>query len=1159
MVAPETARSHSSRASATVGGVPLKGVASAMLSAFLALSGGHSFAANLAGSTGSAGTAGTLGTIGTAGSNGTSGSPNGTSGTNGTAATTGTGGASAVAGMTSANNDTVSSGGTVAGGVGGSGRAGGNGANGGSGYNTPPGTGGNGGSGGAGSNGSAGGAGLSGTDFHMVTAGSIFGGAGGVGGNGGNAGLAGSVSYGFYNPGDRVGTGVTGARGGTGGNGGFGGAGGTAVTGTGFFLTNSGLVRGGAGGVGGNGTTGRAGSRGGYGAAQGGTGGDGGSGGIAATGGAGGAGASGSGLTVINNSPGQILGGGGGAGGAGGTAGNGGAGGGVYSGTNGYSGTAGTSRSGGTGGAGGNGIASGTGSSVTNGGSVKGGAGGIGGLAGGGVSGGAGGAGGVGLTGTTLTLSNVVGGMIAGGNGGNGTAGASTNTGGAGGAGAAAVSGSAITLTNAGTLTGSNGGNGGSGRTGGAGGLGGSTLTGSSISLTNTGTITGGNGGNGGSGTLTNGAAGAGGAAINSTGGSTILNAGTIIAGRASQGTGAFGNAISFSGGGNQLVIQSGSVITGNVVSAGGDTLSLGGSVDSSFALALLGASAQYRGFTQYSKQDASTWSLTGTGGTSGDAWTVSGGTLALVNSAALTGNVAIGSGAELNGGSATITGALTNNGLLSIGSSSVPATILNVTGSFTQTAGGIFRISLADATSNYGKLNVTGNVTLSAGTGIDVNVIGSPTLAINERVTDVIKAGGSLSSGAITVTDNSYLFNFKTDTSRDPKAVDLIVVSAATPTTHSVTAATSISGNTPGAGAAGVLDQLIASGTSDPGMQAVITRLGQLQTTQQVSDAVRQTLPFQPGAGAIATNNALHSMNRIIQSRMGSNSGLSSGDEFLGDNVFWAKPFHTKGSQNDRNGVTGFQSKTNGIAVGLDLPVLNNWRVGGVFTYADSNVQNNSSAPAAQSTDVDTFQLGAYASYNVDSTTDINLQFDVGQNKNKGQRNIPFMGVIASSNYDSLAMHVSVGASRFFSVSDTTSITTSLRLDATRVQTNGYTETGAGALNLAVNKQTYKETLLAFDTKATHDLSNGVQIFGNFAVAYDFDNKQAASASAFVGGGSVFVTQGLNQTPWLTRLGLGVMKTDTNGTQYQARYDAEYRTSGYLNQTVSAQVRVPF
>ena len=155
--------------------------------------------------------------------------------------------------------------------------------------------------------------------------------------------------------------------------------------------------------------------------------------------------------------------------------------------------------------------------------------------------------------------------------------------------------------------------------------------------------------------------------------------------------------------------------------------------------------------------------------------------------------------------------------------------------------------------------------------------------------------------------------------------------------------------------------------------------------------------------------------------------------------------------------------------------------------------------------------------------------------------------------------MHGSAGIGHTFSLAPATNMTPSMRLDYTQMRTAGYTETGAGALNLKVDASTYKEFVLTGDAKIAQQMTDSLKLVGNASLGYDFLNKQSSSTSAFVGGGSVFETRGLDVSPWIYRAGLGAIYDSARGIEYSVRYDMEGRTSGYKNQTLSAKLRWAF
>lgn len=498
--------------------------------------------------------------------------------------------------------------------------------------------------------------------------------------------------------------------------------------------------------------------------------------------------------------------------------------------------------------------------------------------------------------------------------------------------------------------------------------------------------------------------------------------------------------------------------------------------------------------------------------------------------------------------------GVKVSNGFTNSGTVAVAAGVTApITGTYAQSAGGVYRMGLTDTTSNYGKLAVSGNATLANGSTVDVVISGSPTITNGTTVQGVITSGGTLTAtpAQITVTDNNLFYDFTASTARSANELDLVIATDSTVFTDAAAA----SGNPSLRGVAGALQTMLNTGVPTA-FQPVFAVLGTM-TQDQLNVAMAQMLPPLVGAAPQAGINALHSMNKIIQSRIESNQGLSSG-EAGADKYMWMRVFGNAGDQDNHDGVTGFESKTAGLVIGADAPVTDRIRAGGAFTYAKSDIDSNSSS-APSSVNVDTYELVGYGSYNLDPYTDINFQLDIGQNKADSKRRIAFMGTKAKADFDSLAWHASVGIGRLFPLSERTNVTPSLRLDYTHMRTEDYTESGAGPLNLKVDADTYEEFLLSADVKGTHQLDDKLKLVGNVSLGYDFASDKTQVASTFTGGGPAFSTTGLDVSPWLYRAGLGLIHDDKKGLEYSVRYDVEGRSSGYFNQTLAARLRWAF
>lgn len=515
------------------------------------------------------------------------------------------------------------------------------------------------------------------------------------------------------------------------------------------------------------------------------------------------------------------------------------------------------------------------------------------------------------------------------------------------------------------------------------------------------------------------------------------------------------------------------------------------------------------------------------------------------------------------NANTATISGAIygnasvINSGLWALPENPTSANnyiASSLTGSFSNT--GTLRIgAYGTGAGEYSQITVGGTATLGGTMDVDVKN-GSP-LTQGNTLVGVIHATGGISGTFAHITDNSALFDFAGIYGAND--FDLTIVATGSGgggggsggVTEQIVAT---QGNAPATGAARALDTIFSSAPAGP----IATLFLPLTTDRQVSNAVSQTLPLLTGGSQIAAGAALTGINRVVQARIESNRGLSSGDSFYGDKRVWMKPFGSWADQDDRKGVSGYSARTGGLAFGADATVSDTTRLGLSFAYAKASVTGNSSV-APNSAGVDVYQLVGYGSHALDEHTEVNFQAGVGMNRNRGNRQILFAGSTAHADFDSLTATFGAGFGRTFKLDEQTSFTPSVRADYTWIKDKAYTETGAGVLNLGVAGRTSDELVLAADGKLTKELGKGTTLSANLGIGYDALSRQASITAAYAGApGAAFQTKGLDPSPWLLRGGLGVSSTTQSGMEVSARYDAEYRDS-FLNQTLSAKLRWAF
>ena len=154
---------------------------------------------------------------------------------------------------------------------------------------------------------------------------------------------------------------------------------------------------------------------------------------------------------------------------------------------------------------------------------------------------------------------------------------------------------------------------------------------------------------------------------------------------------------------------------------------------------------------------------------------------------------------------------------------------------------------------------------------------------------------------------------------------------------------------------------------------------------------------------------------------------------------------------------------------------------------------------------------------------------------------------------------HVGLGLKKYFNVNGNTRLTPQVRLDYMTVQSDGYTETGGGPLNLNVSSQTYNTLYTSVGLRVDHLLSSGFNLTADVGVGYNALDTKVQATSAYQGGGASFVTNGLDVSPWLYSAGLGVSGMVSKNVELNVRYDIDFSSTSYTNQMISARVKVLF
>jgi len=470
--------------------------------------------------------------------------------------------------------------------------------------------------------------------------------------------------------------------------------------------------------------------------------------------------------------------------------------------------------------------------------------------------------------------------------------------------------------------------------------------------------------------------------------------------------------------------------------------------------------------------------------------------------------------------------------------------------GDYTQSSTGVLSVGVYN-NSDYAQMEVGGTANFNDGNKIRV-LVDQGNGYTGYVLSDVVTAGAITATDGFITEDNSLLWDFESAV----VSGDRIEITASASGLSSVTYAVGQTGLTSGLGAAGVIDDFFNNG--EPlALTDLMVAFGGASTDEELSAQVEQLLPLMAGGVNQVLAGNLHTTQQIVDQRLSNASGLSSGDNFVTDRNFWLKPFGSLANQDDRNGTSGYDATTGGLALGADSMLSNDkTRLGGAFVYSHSDVDSNSSA-APQNDRIDGYQGIVYGSYALDALSEFSMQADAGYHSNNGRRSISMTGDTAHSDYDSWTQHLGAGVNRKYSMGSALFVP-SARVDYAHIRSDSYTETGAGALNMNVGADSTQELIFGADGKVQYPLAKMVTLSANLGAGYDVINDAASITSSFAGGGSSFITRGIDPSPWIGRGGLGFSVDQLQGMEITARYDVEARED-FSNQTASLKFKMPF
>lgn len=518
----------------------------------------------------------------------------------------------------------------------------------------------------------------------------------------------------------------------------------------------------------------------------------------------------------------------------------------------------------------------------------------------------------------------------------------------------------------------------------------------------------------------------------------------------------------------------------------------------------------------------------------------------ALLINGSITSDTLVVNGAVL-GGTGTIVGRVDNSGILAPGNS---IGTLKVTGNYTDHPGSEYRVEVTGA-GESDKLAVTGSANLGNGL-VTVQSLGG---AFGNSTTYTILSAGSV-GGDFSGATSDFVFLNPTLTS-DANNVFLTLKRnntsfasvGSTPNQRAVAQALDVAGVAPSGDMALVIGTL--NGLTAAQARSAYDAIGGQLNATLVSNSLDAPARFSGvvntrlgrlGAGMSSTSrlafsglklayqgNALAQLNPV--------TGVATGDQGL-----WIQAAGASGNVDGDGNARGYDYRGGGFAGGYDGDVNNNFRAGIALGYSNTDL-NIEGAP--DNTRVDGYELAFYGRYRSGSWTYKGI-LGIGENDNQTDRAVTVGGLqrTASADFKTRTAFAYLESAYRFSNPDYY-IEPLAAAQWSTAEHDGFTEQGAGALNLVVTGQRAERTRTYLGARIDWSIEGHIQRMVEIRGLWihDFDDAaQTMDASLSGSGAAVFAVRGVEPKRDAALLGAGIADTINRDMSLYFDYNLELR-----------------
>ena len=423
-------------------------------------------------------------------------------------------------------------------------------------------------------------------------------------------------------------------------------------------------------------------------------------------------------------------------------------------------------------------------------------------------------------------------------------------------------------------------------------------------------------------------------------------------------------------------------------------------------------------------------------------------------------------------------------------------------------------------------RIDVTGNITLGAGSRINV-ATSTPVsqLRFGQAINVLTDTGSFTNNGAIvTVNDDDFLVDYRVSFGSlqvTPVAANLAGLSA--------------DSNIAAFGGA-LASALNANQLPVP----VFTALNQATSAAQFEQIALPLLPaLNDGTvrEVFETQNAADSF--VIDRLASAGTGL------------WGQVIARKADRDAKSlSVTGYDADAFGISIGVDAALGEDVRIGAAFSYADIGIDQQGGG--AETSDINASNITGYVGYNSEKGFVNGL---IGYSFNRVDTSRGGAASAVTGRFDLKGIRAQANAGYVLSLSDI-EFTPYVGLNYASLSPDNYTETGGLGLIVDAEKVNYFEGKLGVRLASVSQ--NSLSLRTNLAYAYDFIGDARDINLSFAGSGSPFRLTSGESTKSRFEFGAGIGYGKQQGFSISLDYQGEL-ASGYNSHAGVLRLRYGF